>query len=82
MELETDERGIVTFLPLINWGVSLVQGATVGLALDYYASAEDAAARRLTRLQVHLDPGGAQAMARSLQTRADLLPGAAPPGRA
>ena len=59
MELETDENGIVTFLPLITWGVSIVQGRTVGLAVDYYASAEDAAAQRLTRLQLHLDPAPA-----------------------
>lgn len=73
VELETDEKGIVTFLPLITWGVSIVQGKTVGLAIDYYASAEDVAAQRLSRLQVHLDPQGAKEMARVLQDRGERL---------
>jgi len=34
----------------------VVQGRTVGLAADYYANAEDAAAGKLTRIQLHLDP--------------------------
>jgi hypothetical protein len=73
VELETDEKGIVTFLPLITWGVSIVQGKTVGLAMDYYASAEDVAAQRLSRLQVHLDVQGAKDMGRVLQEHSDRL---------
>jgi hypothetical protein len=75
MELETDERGIVTFLPLITWGVTLVQGKTVGLVLDYYASAEDAAAKRPTHLQIHIDPAVAKEVGRAMQVRADLVLG-------
>jgi hypothetical protein len=80
MELETDERGIVTFLPLMSWGVTVVQDKTVGLAIDYYASAEDAAAAKVTRLQVHIDPGAAREIGRAMQARGDLIlgPGAAP----
>jgi hypothetical protein len=82
MELETDEKGLVTFLPLVNWSVTLVQEQTVGVAIDYYASAEDLAARKTTRLQLNLDPGAAQAFGRALTTRSEMLiaaGGAKPP---
>ena len=68
MELETDATGIVTFLPMMNWGVCVVQGRTVGLAVDYYANAADAAAGKLSRIQLHLDPEPAA----SAGPRADL----------
>ena len=55
MELETDDRGIVTFLPLTAWMVSIVQDKFVGLAVDYYATAEDAAAGKTSRIQLHID---------------------------
>ncbi len=70
MELHSDDKDIVTFLPLLTWGVFVVQDKTVGLAIDYYANAEDAAALRLSRLQVHMDAGPAQELARSLQSHA------------
>jgi hypothetical protein len=73
MELETDENGIVTFLPAITWGVFIVQDTTVGLAFDYFASAADAAAQKTTRIQLHLDPGGAGELARGLASRASAL---------
>ena len=66
MELETDEKGLVTFLPVITWGVFVVQGKTIGIAADYYASAEDAAAEKLTRIQMHLDPNPAASLGRAL----------------
>jgi hypothetical protein len=80
MELETDDKGIITFLPILNWSVTVVQGKTVGLALDYYASAEDAAASRLSRIQLHLDPGPAQQLGRAMEKRGDMAlgSGAAP----
>ena len=73
VELETDEKGIVTFMPLITWGVSIVQGKTVGLAIDYYASAEDLAAQRLSRLQVHVDAQAAKDIGRVLQDRGERV---------
>jgi hypothetical protein len=73
MELETDEKGLVTFLPLINWGVTLVQETTVGLLIDYYANAEDVAAGKLTRLQLNLDAQAAQTLGESIMTRSEML---------
>ena len=73
MELETDENGIVTFLPVINWAVTIVQDKTVGLAVDYYASAADASAQRLSRIQLHFDPGPAQQMGRAIEKRGDMV---------
>jgi hypothetical protein len=75
MELETDEKGIVTFLPILNWSVTVVQGKTVGLALDYFASAADAAAGRTSRIQLHLDPGPAQQMGRAMVNQGGLVLG-------
>jgi hypothetical protein len=69
MELETDAKGIVTFMPVIEWGVSIVEGRTVGIAVDYYASAEDAAARRTSRIQLHIDPMAAQNLGRAITAR-------------
>lgn len=80
MELQTDEKGLVSFLPVMTWGVWTVQGRTVGLAVDYYANAEDAAAQRVTRIQLHLDPAAAAQAGRSLISHADSLQ--APPGPA
>ena len=77
VELETDEKGIVTFLPLITWGVSIVQGKTVGLAIDYYASNEDAAAARTSRIQIHIDPAVAREIGRAMASRGDTLLGSA-----
>ncbi|HZZ87595.1 MAG TPA: hypothetical protein VFE13_04600 [Caulobacteraceae bacterium] len=74
MELETDEKGLVTFLPLVSWGVTLVQGKTVGLLIDYYANADDIAAQKVTRRQLALDRAGALALGRSLISRAEQLP--------
>jgi hypothetical protein len=73
MELETDENGNVTFLPVITWGVWVVQGRTVGLGADYYASPADAAAHKLTRIQLHLDPAPAAALGRTLISHADKV---------
>jgi hypothetical protein len=73
MELEVDENGNVTFLPVITWGVWVVQGRTVGMAVDYYASPADAAAHRLTRIQLHLDPAPAAALGRTLIAQADKV---------
>ena len=75
MELETDENGIVTFLPVINWTVTIVQDKTVGLAFDYYASAADVSASRLTRIQLHFDPGSAQLIGRAVEERGDMVLG-------
>ena len=75
MELKTDEKGIVTFLPILNWSVTVVQGKTVGLALDYFASAADAAAGRTSRVQLHLDPGPAQQMGRAMVNQGGLVLG-------
>ena len=66
MELETDEKGIVSFLPVATWGVWVVQGRTIGLAADFYASAEDLAAQKVTRVQLHLDPAPAAELGRAL----------------
>jgi len=73
MELETDERGIVTFLPLAAWSVSIVQDQTVGLVVDYFANAADAAAGRKTRLQLHTDPEIARQIGRAMELRGNML---------
>jgi hypothetical protein len=73
MELETDAAGNVTFLPVLTWGVWVVQGRTVGLAADYYASAADAAAGKLTRIQLHLDPEPAATLGRALISHAEKV---------
>jgi hypothetical protein len=73
MELETDTNGIVTFLPILNWSVTVVQGKTVGLAVDYYASAADAAAMRSSRVQLHLDPGPAQQLGRAMARQGERV---------
>ena len=73
MELETDEKGIVTFLPLRAWSVSIVQDQTVGLAVDYFASAEDAAAARTTRIQIHIDPEVARQIGRAMELRGNMV---------
>jgi hypothetical protein len=80
LELETDADGIVTFMPLKQWMVTVVQDKTVGLAIDYYASAADAAAGRVSRIQLHLDPGPAQQLGRAIEKRGDMVlgSGAAP----
>jgi hypothetical protein len=69
MDLETDAKGIVTFMPVIEWGVSIVEGRTVGVAVDYYVSAEDAATRRTSRIQLHIDPTAAQNLGRAITAR-------------
>ena len=76
MEFESDADGIITFLPLLRWGVSVVQGKTVGLAIEYYANAEDAAAERTTRLQLHLEAANAKDLARAIAARGDMILGA------
>ena len=73
MELETDANGIVTFLPILNWSVTVVQGKTVGLAVDYYATAADAAALRSSRIQLHLDPGPAQQLGRAMAQQGERV---------
>ncbi len=73
MELETDAAGLVSFLPVMAWGVWMVQGRTVGLAADYYANAEDAAAQKLMRIQLHLDPGPAADLGRALISHAESV---------
>lgn len=78
MELETDANGIVTFLPIINWAVTIVMDKTVGLAVDYYATAEDAAAQRLSRIQLHLDPAPARELGQAMAKRGDMVLGGAP----
>ena len=80
MELHTDEKGIVSFLPVVTWGVWVVQDRTVGLAVDYYASAEDAAAQKTSRIQLHLDPAAAASVGRALISHADRVH--LPPGPA
>ncbi len=75
MELETDARELVTFLPLKQWMVTVVQDKTVGLAFDYYASAADAAAGRVSRIQLHLDPEPAQRLGRSITQHGDMVLG-------
>jgi hypothetical protein len=74
MELQTDEKGIVSFLPVVTWGVWVVQDKTVGLAVDYYASLEDAAAHKTTRVQLHLDPAAAAAVGHALIAHAERVP--------
>jgi hypothetical protein len=73
MELETDENGVVTFLPLASWLVSIVQDQTVGLAIDYFASAADASAGRTSRLQFHMAPEVAREIGRAVELRANML---------
>lgn len=73
MELQTDEKGIVSFLPVVTWGAWVVQDRTVGLAVDYYASAEDAAAQTVTRIQLHLDPAAAAQVGRALIAHAERV---------
>ena len=73
MDLQTDATGAVTFAPVLEWGVFIVQDATIGLALDYFANAADAAARKTTRIQLHLDPAPAAELARALASRAGAL---------
>jgi hypothetical protein len=73
MELETDDKGVVTFLPLAAWSVSIVQDKTVGLAVDYYANAEDAAAERPSRIQLHIDDQVARTIGRAMELRANML---------
>jgi hypothetical protein len=73
MELETDDKGNVSFLPVLTWGVWVVQGRTVGLAADYYANAEDAAALKVTRIQLHLDPEPAATFGRALVSHAQKV---------
>ena len=73
MELEVNESGNVTFLPVITWGVWVVQGRTVGLAADYYANPADAAALKLSRIQLHLDPEPAATLGRALISHADKV---------
>jgi hypothetical protein len=73
MELETDDKGIVTFLPMIEWAVTIVQDKDVGLAVDYFANAEDLAAQRLSRIQLYVNPAVARQIGRAMQTRADMV---------
>jgi hypothetical protein len=73
MELQSDERGIVTFLPLAAWSVSIVQDQTVGLAVDYFASAADLAAGKTTRIQLHSDPEVARQIGRAMELRGNML---------
>jgi hypothetical protein len=79
MELETDANGIITFLPLKQWMVTVVQDKTVGLAIDYYANAADAAAGRVSRIQLHLDPGPAREMGLAVAQRGSALVGLGAP---
>jgi hypothetical protein len=73
MELETDANGLVTWLPMAKWGVHIVDGRTVGLAFDYYASAADAAAERPTRVQLHLDADAAQILGQAIDKRGEMI---------
>jgi hypothetical protein len=75
LELETDANGVITFLPLKQWLVTIVQDKTVGLAFDYYASAADQAAGRVSRVQLHLDPEPAQRLGRSIAQHGDRVRG-------
>jgi hypothetical protein len=77
MELETNANGVVTFLPLTGWAVVVVMGKSVGLAIDYYASNEDAAAARTSRIQIHIDPAVAREIGRAMASRGDTLLGSA-----
>ena len=79
MELETDANGLITFMPLRQWMVTVVQDKTVGLAFDYYASAADAAAGRISRIQLHLDPAPARDLGRAIAQRGDALTGSGAP---
>ncbi len=71
MEFETDANGIVTFFPVAEWGVSIVQGQSVGLAFDYLAGAADVSAQRRTRIQLHLSPEAAVQLGRLMQARGE-----------
>jgi hypothetical protein len=51
----------------------VVQDKTVGLAVDYYATADDAAALKLSRIQLHLDPEPAATLGRALISHADKV---------
>jgi hypothetical protein len=73
MDLQTNDDGVVSFLPVLNWGVFVVQDKTIGLAVDYFASAEDAAAQKMTRVQLHLEPGPAAELARALISRSNAV---------
>jgi hypothetical protein len=73
MELQTDANDIVTFVPVLEWGVFIVQEKTVGVAFDYCASAEDAEAQKRSRIQLHLDPTAALELARALASHATML---------
>ena len=79
MELETDANGVITFLPLKQWMIAVVQDKTVGLAFDYYASAADQAAGRVSRIQLHLDPEPAQQLGRSIAQHGSRVIGSGPP---
>ncbi|HEY1425336.1 MAG TPA: hypothetical protein VGF50_01575 [Caulobacteraceae bacterium] len=71
MEPEIDNNGAVTFLPMIEWGVWVVEGRTVGVGADYYASPADAAAHERPRVQLQLGPASAAALGRTLIAQAD-----------
>ena len=73
MELQAAANGVVTFMPALEWGVFVVQGRTVGVAFDYCASAEDAAAQKRSRIQLHLDPAAALELARALTAHANTV---------
>jgi hypothetical protein len=73
IELEADANGVITFLPILEWSVTVVQGKTIGLAVDYYASAADAAAMKPSRVQLHLDPGPAQQLGRALAQQGERV---------
>jgi hypothetical protein len=79
LELESDANGVITFLPMKQWMVTVVQDKTVGLAVDYYASAADAAAGRVSRIQLHLDPAPARELGRAIAQRGDALTGPGAP---
>jgi hypothetical protein len=80
MQPESDSQGIISFAPVLNWGVFIVQDETVGLAFDYYANAADAAVEKMTRLQLHLDPGAAAQLARAIANNASAILQRPPPG--
>ena len=79
MELETDANGVITFLPLKQWMVTVVQDKTVGLAIDYFASAADAAAGQVSRIQLHLDPKPAHELGLAIAQRGSALAGLGAP---
>ena len=56
MELETDANGIVTFLPVINWAVTIVPGRRPWVWRSTTTpTPRTPAAARLSRIQLHLD---------------------------